>query len=156
MTLNIEVQDLTVRYGDVAALDELSLHFEGGKIHGLLGRNGAGKSTLLAALAAYRRPTSGRVLVGGENPFENPRLMPQICLIREALDVYDTETCRSVLSLGALRPTWDAEYAEELVEKFEIPVTRRSVTKLSRGKKAALACVIGLASRAPLTIFDES
>ncbi|HEX6326006.1 MAG TPA: ABC transporter ATP-binding protein [Jiangellaceae bacterium] len=156
MTLNIEVQDLTVRYGDVAALDELSLHCEGGKIHGLLGRNGAGKSTLLAALAAYRRPTSGRVLVGGENPFENPRLMPQICLIREALDVYDTETCRSVLSLGALRPTWDAEYAEELVEKFEIPVTRRSVTKLSRGTKAALACVIGLASRAPLTIFDES
>jgi ABC-2 type transport system ATP-binding protein len=96
------------------------------------------------------------VLVGGEVPFENPKLMPQICLIRETLDVYDTETCRSVLSLGALRPTWDAEYAQELVERFEIPVTRRSVTKLSRGKKAALACVIGLASRAPLTIFDEA
>lgn len=72
MTLGIEVQDLTVRFGDVAALDELSLHFESGKIHGLLGRNGAGKSTLLAALAAYRRPTSGRVLVGGEDPFEKP------------------------------------------------------------------------------------
>jgi ABC-2 type transport system ATP-binding protein len=156
MTLGIEVQDLTVRFGDVAALDALSLHFESGKVHGLLGRNGAGKSTLLAALAAYRRPTSGRVLVGGEDPFENPRLMPQICLIRETLDVYDTETCRSVLSLGALRPTWDAVYAEELVEKFEIPVNRRWVTKLSRGKKAALACVVGLASRAPLTIFDEA
>ena len=44
----------------------------------------------------------------------------------------------------------------ELIERFEIPITRRSVTKLSRGKKAALACVIGLASRAPLTIFDEA
>ena len=156
MTLDIDLRDLTVRYGDVAALDELSLHFEGGKIHGLLGRNGAGKSTLLAVLAAYRRPTSGSALVGGEVPFENPMLMPQICLIRETLDVYDTETCRSVLSLGALRPTWDAAYAEELAERFEIPMTRRSVTKLSRGKKAALACVIGLASRAPLTIFDEA
>ena len=61
-----------------------------------------------------------------------------------------------MLSLGALRPTWDAEYAEQLVEKFEIPVNRRWVTKLSRGKRAALACVVGLASRAPLTIFDEA
>jgi ABC-2 type transport system ATP-binding protein len=65
MSLDIELRDLTVRFGDVAAVDSLSLRLEGGKIHGLLGRNGAGKSTLLSVLAAYRKPSSGAALVGG-------------------------------------------------------------------------------------------
>jgi ABC-type multidrug transport system ATPase subunit len=83
MTLGIEVQDLTVRFGDVAALDELSLQFESGKIHGLLGRNGAGKSTLLAALAAYRRPTSGRRPERpGRERRRHHRLLPDAVLCR--------------------------------------------------------------------------
>jgi ABC-2 type transport system ATP-binding protein len=54
-----------------------------------------------------------------------------------------------------LRPYWDQDLAGELLDKFEVPLNKK-VQKLSRGKKSALGVVLGLASRAPLTIFDES
>lgn len=156
MSLSIDVQDLTVRFGDVSAVDELTFRLEGGKIYGLLGRNGAGKSTLLSVLAAYRRPTSGTALVGGEDPFENPAIMPQVCFVREALDIYESDKASEALALGKVwRPNWDADYAEDLAARFKLPM-KRGANKLSRGMKSALAVTVGLASRAPVTIFDEA
>ena len=63
--LSVEVRNLTQTFGDVDALDDLTLRIEPGKIVGLLGRNGSGKTTLLSLLAAFRKPTSGTVLVDG-------------------------------------------------------------------------------------------
>src|SRR5690606_6966060 len=54
-----------------------------------------------------------------------------------------------------IRPDWDEALAGRLVERFEIPIRKR-VSALSRGKKSALGVTIGMASRAPLTMFDES
>lgn len=156
MTMSIDIRGLTVRFGDVTALDELTFRLRGGKIYGLLGRNGAGKTTLLSVLAAYRKPTTGTALVGGEVPFENPRITPHVCFVRESLDIYETDNIKYALKLGAYwRPNWDAEYAAALVERFKLPL-KRNVGKLSRGMKSALGVTIGLASRAPVTIFDEA
>src|SRR3546814_13647723 len=71
MTLGIDVQRLTVRFGDVTAIDNLSLHLDGGKIYGLLGRNGSGKTTLLSVLAAYRQAAVGPARVVAADPFVN-------------------------------------------------------------------------------------
>jgi ABC-2 type transport system ATP-binding protein len=156
MTLAIEAQGLTVRYGDVTAIDDLSFHLDGGKIYGLLGRNGAGKSTLLSVVTAYRKVSAGSALVGGEDPFENPRIMPQVCFIREHLDVHETDSVKQAFMLASTwRPNWDADYAEALAERFRLPM-KRATGKLSRGTKSALGITIGLASRAPVTIFDEA
>jgi ABC-2 type transport system ATP-binding protein len=79
-----------------------------------------------------------------------------VCLIRESGDLTDAAPVKHVLGLASsLRPYWDDELAGELLDKFEVP-TRKKVQKLSRGKKSALGVVLGIASRAPLTIFDES
>ena len=69
--MSIEVRDLRLRFGDVNALDGLSFRLAGGKIYGLLGRNGSGKTSLLSVMAAFRRATSGQVLIDGVDPFEN-------------------------------------------------------------------------------------
>src|SRR2546427_210888 len=53
------------------ALDGLTFSLTGEKIYGLLGRNGSGKTSLLSVLAAFRKPTSGTVRIGGSAPFEN-------------------------------------------------------------------------------------
>src|SRR5699024_2862090 len=59
------------------------------------------------------------------------------------------------LDFAALaRPTWDQGYAEELLEAFGID-RRKKAGKLSRGQRSALGATIGLASRAPVTLFDE-
>lgn len=156
MSFPVEVADLTLRYGDTVAVDGLSLRLAGGKIYGLLGRNGSGKTSLLSMISAFRRPTSGAVTVDGADPFENARLTRQICFVRDRVDAQDTDRARWVLDLAAaLRPNWDAEYAEALVRRFDIPLHKR-ISALSRGAKSALCVTIGLAARAPLTIFDEA
>ncbi|WP_117211760.1 ATP-binding cassette domain-containing protein [Allorhizocola rhizosphaerae] len=156
MTLGIEVSELRLRFGEVNALDGLSFRLDGGKIYGLLGRNGSGKTTLLSVLAAFRRQTGGQVRIAGAEPFENAAVMRQICLIRESGDVYESDYVRTVLrTAGELRSTWDSEYAQRLAERFNLP-PRKTVQSLSRGQKSALGIVLGLASRAPVTMFDES
>ena len=76
----IELRDLTVQFGATVAIDELTTTIRSGTIVGLLGRNGAGKTTLLRTLAAYLRPSHGSVRIGGEDPYEHERLMPEVCL----------------------------------------------------------------------------
>ncbi|MFC0530867.1 ATP-binding cassette domain-containing protein [Phytohabitans kaempferiae] len=156
MTLSVEVKNLTLRYRDTVAVDDLTLRLDGGKIYGLLGRNGSGKTSLLSIVAAFRRATSGTVLVDGAEPFENAALTRQMCFVRDRVDAQDTDRVETVFRLArALRPNWDEEYAQALVERFDVPMRKR-VGGLSRGAKSALSVTLGLAARAPLTIFDES
>jgi ABC-2 type transport system ATP-binding protein len=160
--LGVRTENLSVRFGGVPALDGLDLRLAPGKIHGLLGRNGSGKSTLAAVLAGFRPADNGRVLLEGgdlgeaREPFEDAVVTSRICLIRESGDLVASAPVKNVIGLASdLRPYWNAELAGELLDKFEVPL-RKKVQKLSRGKKSALGVVLGLASRAPLTIFDES
>lgn len=154
--LGVRTENLSVRFGGVPALDGLDLRLAPDKIHGLLGRNGSGKSTLAATLAGFRQPDDGRVLIEGLAPFENAVVTSRVCLIRESGDLVDSAPVKHVLGLASsLRPYWNDDLAGELLDKFEVP-TRKRVQKLSRGKKSALGVVLGIASRAPLTIFDES
>lgn len=157
MTLSLSAQSLTLRYGDVTALDNLAFTLAEPGIHGLLGRNGSGKTSLLSLVAGLRRPTSGRILIDGEEVFENARAMGRVCLIRESGDMpVDGETVRSVFDYAAsMRPRWDGSLALELADIFELS-PKNKVGTLSRGKRAALACTLGIAARAPLTVFDEA
>ena len=66
----IETTDLTKRYGDVVALEELNLSVETGTVFGLLGTNGAGKSSLFKLLIGHLRPDAGSVTVGGRDVTE--------------------------------------------------------------------------------------
>ncbi|MBB2948231.1 ABC-2 type transport system ATP-binding protein [Actinoplanes lutulentus] len=157
MTLSIQTTDLRIRYGDTEALHGLDLDLPGGKIYGLLGRNGAGKSTLLSALAGFRKPSAGTVLVGGQPVFENVTATTKICLIREDGWVGDpTDNIGDILEMAKyLRPSWDDTYANELLDRFALP-RKKALNALSRGQRSAFGVVVGLASRAPLTMFDEA
>lgn len=158
----IDVDQVELRYScsDTNALDGISLTLEGGKLYGLLGRNGSGKTSLLSVIAAFRRASAGEVRVAGQPVFENSLVAPQICLIRESGDTVEhdwpTDRVRDALSFAErTRPNWDAQYAAGLVERFELPAKAR-VNGLSRGERSKLGIVLGLASRAPVTMFDES
>ncbi|MDT3444338.1 ATP-binding cassette domain-containing protein [Pseudofrankia sp. BMG5.37] len=162
MSYRVDVERLAVRHrgGGTAppTLDDVSFSVEPGRVCGLFGREGAGKSTLLACLAAYRRPSGGTVRVDGEDPYENARLMSGICLVdgRGGIGVDESTTVREVLEIVALlRPRWDQAFANRLLDRFEVAVGAK-VGTLARGRRAALAVTIGLASRAPLTMVDEA
>jgi ABC-2 type transport system ATP-binding protein len=151
----VQVRDLTVRYGATTALDTVSFDLRPGVITGLLGRNGSGKTTFLSVAAAFRRATSGTVLVDGEDPWENPRVMGGTCLVRESGDVLADEPIKENLAfLEQRRPTFDRPSAEALLDRLEIDASKRP-DKLSRGQRSAFGVVVGVATRAPLTLLDE-
>ncbi|MBE1875062.1 ATP-binding cassette domain-containing protein [Myceligenerans pegani] len=147
------------RVSGSVALENITCEFPAGQITGLLGRNGAGKSTMLSLLAAFRRPTRGAVLVGPDgdlrDPWEDAALTSAVLVVQEGGDVLQDEKVEATFSYYAdLRPDWDPEYARELLDLFEVPL-RKKASVLSRGKRSALAATLGLAARAPLTVFDE-
>src|SRR2546421_7848645 len=63
---DVRIENLTCRYGEVTAVDDVSLHIADGEFVTLLGPSGCGKSTTLAALAGLDVPHAGRISVGGE------------------------------------------------------------------------------------------
>ncbi len=156
MTVDVTTEDLTCRIGGTDAVDGLSLHIPAGTLCGLLGRNGAGKSTLLSTIAAFRRPSSGRVTVDGEDPYENESVVGRISLIRESGDLEEDMSVEDLMWCSSrLRAGWDDDYARHLVDRFELDPTTK-IKALSLGQRSALGSTVGLASRAPLTMFDES
>lgn len=153
----IEVRNVTQRFADTVALDDVSFTIEPNRITGLLGRNGSGKTTLLSVMAAFRRPDAGDVLIDGVPLWENPELTSQVAFIREGGDTVegDESVAEAFRYAAWLRPNWDAAYAGHLAETFRLS-TRQRIDKLSRGQRSALGIILGLAARTPIAIFDET
>lgn len=155
MTAVIEVQNLSKRYKEKRALDNVSLAIEGGAIYGLLGRNGAGKTTLMSILTAQNFESSGTVKVFGEHPYENAHVLSRICFVRESQKYPDDAYPKHAFKAASLFfPHWDHALADELVAEFQLPM-KQTIKKLSRGQLSAVGVIIGLASRAEITFFDE-
>ena len=153
----IETRGLTRRYRDQLALDNINLNIGANRIYGLLGRNGAGKTTLMSILTAQEFASSGDVRVFGAHPFENEQVLSRLCFVRESQKYPDDFTIRNALDAAAFFfPHWNKELAQTLLEDFQLPQPRKHrIKKLSRGQLSAVGVIIGLASRAELTFFDE-
>jgi ABC-2 type transport system ATP-binding protein len=155
MTNAIEVRALSRRYGAVTALDDVTLDVPEGSITGLLGRNGAGKTTIMSILAGQDRPTSGTAEVFGRAPFEDTATLQRISFVRDNQRYPDDYRLHHVLRIApAFAPDWSQDIADELVDGLRIPA-KTPIKKFSRGQLSAVAIVLGLASRAPVTLFDE-
>ena len=151
----IVTRQLSKHYPEVRALDGVSIALEEHRIHGLLGRNGAGKTTLMQLLTGQVFATDGTMEVLGASPVENADVLMQTCFIQESQKYPDTFRAIDVLRVAAgAYPNWDQAFADRLVDEFRLPV-KRMIKKLSRGQLSAIGIVVGLASRAPLTFFDE-
>ncbi|MBL3700035.1 ABC transporter ATP-binding protein [Leucobacter luti] len=154
-TTAIETRGVSRHYRGAAALDDVTLDIRANVITGLLGRNGAGKTTLMALLTAQDRPSSGTISVAGHDPFERSATIEQMCFVRDNQRYPDDYKLKHAIRAAAIfYPHWSQELADRLIAKFRIP-TKPVVKKFSRGQLSALGIVLGLASRAPITFFDE-
>jgi ABC-2 type transport system ATP-binding protein len=155
MTASLRTVGLTKRYRGVTALDDLTVELPANVITGLLGRNGAGKTTLLQVWSGLLVPTAGHVEVFGQEPYESSSVVSRMCLVREGQAYPDAYRVRHVLRAASLLYSgWDAAFADELLRDFDLP-PNRAVKKLSRGMLSAVGTIVGLAARAPVTMFDE-
>lgn len=151
----IRLEGVSRSFGPTLALSDISLDVPRDSITGLLGRNGAGKTTLMSLIAGHDRPGSGTVRVFGENPFENAAVDSRLSFLRDNQRYPDDLTLTHALRIAPrFHAAWSAELAAELVAAFRLPA-RIDVRKFSRGQLSSLGIVLGLASRAEVTIFDE-
>lgn len=155
MTSVIEVEGLTKHYRGVTAVNGASFSLEGPAIHGLLGRNGAGKTTLMQLVSGQEFASSGVIRVFGADPVENSDVLGRMCFIKESQVYPDGFKAPHVLRAASwFFPQWNEELARQLVEDFRLPM-KRQVKKMSRGQRSALGAIVGIASRAELTLLDE-
>ena len=153
--LDVIFDDVSLKYSDFPALKGVSFSLTQGKTYGLVGRNGAGKTSLLAMLASYRLPTSGNIKVGGQEPFENSKIMPYITFIHDTDYSDETDSVKDYFTtMQRYRPRFDLDYAIQLASKFKLPQDK-PIAKLSRGMQSVFNVILGFASRSPITIFDE-
>jgi len=151
----VEVEGLSKRFGQLTAVDNATFSIEENLIYGLLGRNGAGKTTMMQLITGQDFLSEGSIRLFGVNPVENARALAGVCFVKESQKYPDDFKPKHVLkSAPWFFPNWDAEFAERLVADFRLPLNRR-IKKLSRGQLSSIGVIVGLASRAPLTFFDE-
>lgn len=153
--MKVEVNQVSKVYQRKPALDQLTFTLDEPKIYGLLGRNGAGKTTIMQLLNGLMKPSSGEIKINGENPFDNQKIMESICLISEGNNFKKDLKVKDVLHISSLfYPTWDKELTVQLIKEFNLDPDSK-VKTLSKGMESALGIIVGLASQAPITIFDE-
>jgi len=154
MTVLARTVEVTRRYGNVLALDGVSLDIHAGELVGLLGPNGAGKSTLINLFVGLRRPSSGTVELLGGSPADPA--------IRRGIGVTPQETgLPEVLKVGEIVEFVSAHFPRraakgELLDRFGLgDLAKRQIGGLSGGQKRRLAVALAFAGEPRLVFLDE-
>src|SRR5919107_93124 len=151
----LRTKNLTKRYGDLAAVDDVTLDVRAGEVFGFLGPNGAGKSTTIRLVLGLARPSAGRVLVFGVDAGEVVRTHGHVGYVPADVALWPQLTGAEMLHLlGRTGPGVDESYREELLRRFEVDTGKRG-SAYSTGNRQKIALVAAFATRAPLLVLDE-
>jgi polyether ionophore transport system ATP-binding protein len=151
----VRTDRLTKRFGDVVAVDELTLTVTAGEVFGFLGPNGAGKSTTLRLLLGLIRPSAGRAQIFGVDARDVTRAHKLLAYLPADVALWPALTGAEILELlGNVGPDVDVDYRTELVEQFQLDLARPGKA-YSSGNRQKVALVAAFATRAPLLVLDE-
>ena len=156
----LQIKRIIKKFDDVFAVDEVSLDIQQGEIFALLGSSGCGKSTLLRMLAGFELPTSGQILLAGQDivglaPYERPiNMMFQSYALFPHLTVWDN------VAFGLKRDGMPKSQIEERVgQMLDLvqlkPYAKRKPHQLSGGQQQRVALARSLAKRPKLLLLDE-
>ncbi|MGY1704745.1 ABC transporter ATP-binding protein [Geodermatophilus sp. SYSU D00697] len=152
----IEVRGLTKRYGDVLAVDDLSLDVEPGTVTGFLGPNGAGKSTTMRVVLGLDRPTSGEALVNGR-PFTTlDEPLREVGALLDPGAVHPGRTGRNHLRVAARANGLPERRVDEVIEQVGLGgAARRRIRGYSLGMRQRLGIAAALLADPRVLLFDE-
>ncbi|MED1091632.1 ABC transporter ATP-binding protein [Bacillus paramycoides] len=157
----LEIKNLTKKFGDFIAVDNMSLSIKEGEIFGFLGSNGAGKSTTINMIAGLLRSNEGEISILGKNIKKNNRfakmnigIVPQDIAIYEELTAY--ENVKFFAGLYGLRGAELKARVEEALQFVGLSDKHKSYPKnFSGGMKRRLNIACAIAHRPKLIIMDE-
>jgi len=149
----IEIRNLTKTFGDLTALDNVTVSLEQGQIVGLLGPNGSGKTTLIKILNGLLQPTSGSVTINGKAPGVETKRMVAYLPDRNALPDYMTASQLMDIYEDFFED-FDRLKAESMLD--DLGVNRnQTMKKMSKGTKEKLQLCLVMARQADVYLLDE-
>ena len=152
----IEARELTKRYGDKAAVDDLSFEVRAGTVTGFLGPNGSGKSTTMRLLLGLDRPSAGTALINGKRYVDLPAPLHEVGALLEARAVHTGRSARNHLLAMAATHNIPRRRVDEMIDLVGLhEVAGKRVGKFSLGMGQRLGIAAALLGDPQVLLLDE-
>lgn len=152
----IELINLTKKFDEYKAVDEVNAKIQDGCIYGLVGSNGSGKSTLLRLLSGVYYPDGGNISVDGFAVFNNPDLKSQIFYLPDAPYFFKNANIKEMADFfEGLYPTFNRERFNHLKDVFPISITDK-IDNMSKGMQRQAALMLALSTNPKYLLLDEA
>ena len=153
--MGIELKNITKRFGDTLALNNINLRFDQPKIYGLLGNNGAGKTTMLNIISNRIFPDSGEVIVDDEQALDNDCALNKIFMLSEK-NLYPDgmKVERAFEEAANFYQNFRMDQAMEMAKQFGLK-TRKKINTLSTGYTSIFKLIVALNVNTPYLLLDE-
>ncbi len=152
----IEANNVTKRFSDITAVDDVTLTIEEGKVFGLIGTNGAGKSTFLRMLSGILTPDEGSIDIDDMKVYENPVCKEKFFFISDEAYFFLNATPDEMMRFySRWYPSYDSARYEKLMQSFGLD-RRRKINTFSKGMKKQLSIILGLSAMTKYIFCDET
>lgn len=152
----IKIENVEKYYGSLPAVNGVSLEIKDGSIFGFIGSNGSGKSTLLRVMAGIFKADKGRVLIDGENVYENTWAKKRIFYISDDQYMLPSSTAADMLAFyKVMYPSFDKSRFGELLKIFSLD-PRKQISGYSKGMKKQLDIICAVSCRPDYIYCDET
>lgn len=152
----IQINNVTKRFGDFTALQNISIQVDDGSIYGLVGYNGAGKTTLLKSIAGIYRPERGEILINGNQSFDNEAVKQNLFFIPDNFYFLPQATLRSMASFyRGYYSGWSDDIFYKLTSIFELNPVKR-INSFSKGMQRQASLILALSCCPQTLLMDET
>ena len=156
----LRIENVTKRFGDFVAVNDVSLHVQRGEIFCLLGGSGSGKTTLLRMLAGFETPTSGKIYIDGQDMCDIPPYDRPVNMMFQSYALFPHMTVEKNVAFGLEQERLGRqEISKRVGEILEIvkmnPYLARKPHQLSGGQRQRVALARALVKRPKLLLLDE-
>lgn len=152
----IKTENLTKRFGDFTALDNISCTIQDGCIYGMVGSNGAGKSTFLRTISGVYKADEGKAEMDGNPIYENPEMKKRIAYVPDELFYLPGATMERMATMyRSIYPGFDYSRFKELAKDLGL-TTNKSLNTFSKGMRRQAVTILALAAKPDYIFFDET
>ena len=151
----LELKHVTKTFGELKALNDLTMTVPKGAVYGLVGPNGAGKSTAIRHITGIYRPDSGSITLDGLPVYENPDIKQTIGYIPDDVFFFPAATMEEMRKYyKGMYPNFDDALVERLYDAFNLP-RKSPIRRFSKGMQKQAAFHLTLCTRPEVLVLDE-
>lgn len=152
----IEVRNITKKYGEFTAIEDLNTTMDKDSIFGLVGYNGAGKTTLLKTICGVLKPENGEVSIDGQSVYDNAEAKSRIFLVSDELYILPQASMKRMAKFyKGFYPNWNEKVFNKLTDIFRLDASRR-MSRFSKGMQRQAFIIFALSASPEYLLLDEA